>query len=61
MIATKAGLTRHGPNRWSALGQPAYLRQQAELSLRKLKVDRIDLFQLHRIDPRSPWTTSSAC
>ena len=54
VIATKAGLTRQGPDLWSALGQPAYLRQQAEFSLRKLKVDRIDLFQLHRIDPAFP-------
>lgn len=54
VIATKAGLTRQGPNRWTGLGQPAYLRQQAEFSLRKLNVDRIDLFQLHRIDPAFP-------
>ena len=54
VIATKAGLTRQGPNSWVAVGRPAYLRQQAELSLRKLKVDRIDLFQLHRIDPDVP-------
>jgi aryl-alcohol dehydrogenase-like predicted oxidoreductase len=54
VIATKAGLTRQGPNSWIAVGRPAYLRQQAELSLRKLKVDRIDLFQLHRIDPDVP-------
>ncbi len=51
VIATKAGLTRQGPDRWTGLGQPAYLRQQCELSLRRLRVDRIDLFQLHRIDP----------
>jgi pyridoxine 4-dehydrogenase len=54
VIATKAGLTRQGPNSWVALGRPAYLRQQCELSLRRLKVDRIDLFQLHRIDPAVP-------
>ena len=54
VIATKAGLTRQGPDSWIAVGRPAYLRQQAELSLRKLKVDRIDLFQLHRIDPDVP-------
>jgi aryl-alcohol dehydrogenase-like predicted oxidoreductase len=54
VIATKAGLTRQGPDLWSGLGQPAYLRQQAELSLRRLRVDRIDLFQLHRIDPHFP-------
>lgn len=51
-IATKAGFTRPGPGRWVALGRPEYLRQQAELSLRRLRVDRLDLLQLHRIDPR---------
>lgn len=51
-IATKAGLARTGPQRWVALGRPEYLRQQAELSLRHLKVDVLDLFQLHRIDPK---------
>jgi aryl-alcohol dehydrogenase-like predicted oxidoreductase len=54
VIATKAGLTRQGPGIWTPLGNPAYLRQQAELSLRRLKVDSIDLFQLHRIDPAFP-------
>ncbi|MBJ7289333.1 aldo/keto reductase [Williamsia sp.] len=54
VIATKAGLTRQGPGEWTPVGRPAYLRQQAELSLRKLGVDRIDLFQLHRIDPDVP-------
>jgi aryl-alcohol dehydrogenase-like predicted oxidoreductase len=54
LIATKAGLTRSGPNAWHALGRPEYLRQQAEMSLRRLGVDRIDLFQLHRIDPKVP-------
>ncbi len=54
VIATKAGLTRHGPDIWKALGRPEYLRQQAELSLRHLGLDRIDLFQLHRIDPQVP-------
>lgn len=51
VIATKAGLTRQGPDIWTPVGRPAYLRQQAELSLRRLGLDRIDLFQLHRIDP----------
>ncbi|MGP4014343.1 aldo/keto reductase [Saccharopolyspora sp. 5N708] len=51
VIATKAGLTRQGPGEWLAVGRPEYLRQQAELSLRHLGVDTIDLFQLHRIDP----------
>jgi len=51
VIATKAGLTRQGPDVWTPVARPAYLRQQAEMSLRRLGVDRIDLFQLHRIDP----------
>ena len=54
VIATKGGLTRQGPAKWSALGRPDYLIQQAELSLRYLKVERIDLWQLHRIDPKTP-------
>ncbi|MGI8664919.1 MAG: aldo/keto reductase [Jatrophihabitans sp.] len=54
LIATKAGLTRTGPDQWSPVGRPAYLRQQAELSLRRLKVDRLELFQLHRIDAAVP-------
>lgn len=53
-IATKAGFVRTGPNRWHILGRPDYLRQQVELSLRRLKVDAVDLFQLHRIDPAVP-------
>jgi aryl-alcohol dehydrogenase-like predicted oxidoreductase len=54
VIATKAGLTRQGPGVWTPLGQPAYLRQQVEMSLRRLGLERIDLFQLHRIDPAYP-------
>ncbi|WGL51121.1 aldo/keto reductase [Nocardioides sp. BP30] len=54
VIATKAGLTRQGPNVWTPVGRPAYLRQQAELSLRNLGVEQIGLFQLHRIDPEVP-------
>lgn len=50
-IATKVGFTRTGPSKWIPLGRPEYLRQQAELSLRKLKVETLDLLQLHRIDP----------
>lgn len=50
-VATKAGFVRTGPDEWIPLGRPEYLRQQAELSLRRLKVDSLDLFQLHRIDP----------
>lgn len=51
-IATKVGFTRTGPNQWIPVGRPEYLRQQTELSLRKLKVDTLDLLQLHRIDPK---------
>jgi len=54
VIATKAGLTRGGPGTWDPVGRPEYLRQEAEMSLRRLGVDRIDLFQLHRIDPKVP-------
>ncbi len=54
VVATKAGLTRQGPGVWTPLGQPAYLRQEVELSLRRLGLERIDLFQLHRIDPAYP-------
>ncbi|MBJ7359992.1 aldo/keto reductase [Nocardioides sp.] len=54
VIATKAGLTRTGPGQWVPVGRPEYLRQQAELSLRRLRLDRIDLFQLHRIDGAVP-------
>jgi pyridoxine 4-dehydrogenase len=54
LIATKAGLTRHGPDIWAAVGRPEYLRQQCEMSLRRLGLDRIDLFQLHRIDAKVP-------
>lgn len=53
-IATKAGLVRTGPGEWIPLGHPAYLRQQCELSLRRLGVEALDLFQLHRIDPAYP-------
>lgn len=53
-IGTKAGQTRTGPNQWIPLGRAEYLRQQVELSLRKLKVETLDLFQLHRIDPKVP-------
>ena len=54
IIATKGGLTRSGPNAWAPVGRPEYLQQQVELSLRRLKVERIDLWQLHRIDPQVP-------
>ncbi len=51
-IATKVGYTRTGPNKWVAVGRAEYLRQQTELCLRKLRVDSLDLLQLHRIDPK---------
>jgi aryl-alcohol dehydrogenase-like predicted oxidoreductase len=54
VIATKAGLLRTGPDEWPMLGYPAYLRQECEMSLRRLRVDTIDLFQLHRIDDKFP-------
>lgn len=54
VIATKAGLTRAGPADWRPVGRPEYLRQQVELSLRHLGLERIDLFQLHRIDAKVP-------
>ncbi|GGV30105.1 aldo/keto reductase [Streptomyces spectabilis] len=54
VIATKAGFSRPGPDEWQPLGRPEYLRQQAELSLRHLGVERIDLLQLHRIDEQVP-------
>ncbi|WP_354180708.1 aldo/keto reductase [Arthrobacter sp. UYP6] len=51
-IATKVGFVRTGPDVWVPVGRPEYLRQQVELSLRKLKVESLDLLQLHRIDPK---------
>jgi len=54
LIATKAGLLRTGPNQWPPCGRPEYLRQECEMSLRRLGLERIDLFQLHRIDPQVP-------
>ncbi|VBA51108.1 General stress protein 69 [Mycobacterium attenuatum] len=54
VIATKAGLLRTGPNVWIPLGNPSYLRQECEMSLRRLGVETIDLFQLHRIDRHVP-------
>jgi pyridoxine 4-dehydrogenase len=54
VIATKGGLTRQGPNQWLPVGRPEYLTQQVEMSLRRLKTERIDLWQLHRIDPKVP-------
>ncbi|MFH8368278.1 aldo/keto reductase [Streptomyces sp. NPDC018031] len=54
VIATKGGLTRPGPDDWRTNGRPEYLRQEVELSLRHLGLERIDLYQLHRIDPEVP-------
>src|SRR5579863_1982968 len=53
-IATKAGFCRTGPGEWRECGRPEYLRQQCELSLRRLGLEALDLFQLHRIDPSVP-------
>ena len=54
VVATKAGLTRQGPNQWLPVGRSEYLQQEVEMSLRRLKVERIELWQLHRIDPKVP-------
>ncbi|MFB9295575.1 aldo/keto reductase [Persicitalea jodogahamensis] len=58
LIATKGGLTRPGPNKWEPNGRPGYLRSALEGSLKRLKVERIDLYQLHRIDPEVPMEDS---
>ncbi len=55
VIGTKAGQSRPSIHEWVPLGRPEYLRQQAELSLRRLRMERIDLFQLHRIDAKVPY------
>ncbi len=60
VIATKGGLVRTGPNKWLPVGRPEYLQQEVELSLRHLKTDKIDLWQLHRIDPKVPVEESLA-
>ena len=54
VIATKGGLTRQGPDRWEPVGRPEYIQQCVEMSLRRLRLERIDLYQLHRIDPKVP-------
>jgi aryl-alcohol dehydrogenase-like predicted oxidoreductase len=54
VIATKAGFVRTGPGVWKMLGRPEYLRQECEMSLRRLGLEQIPLYQLHRIDPAVP-------
>jgi aryl-alcohol dehydrogenase-like predicted oxidoreductase len=58
VIATKGGFARSGPNKWEMVGRPEYLRRCVEMSLRRLKLDRIELYQLHRIDPKVPMEDS---
>jgi aryl-alcohol dehydrogenase-like predicted oxidoreductase len=53
-VATKGGLVRTGPDQWHPVGRPAYLRQCVELSLRRLRLETIELYQLHRVDPEVP-------
>lgn len=60
VVATKGGLVRAGPDQWKPVGRPEYLRQEVEMSLRRLGLDRIDLYQLHRIDPKVPAEESLA-
>jgi aryl-alcohol dehydrogenase-like predicted oxidoreductase len=59
VVATKGGLVRGGPGQWSPDGRPAHLRRALEASLKRLRVDRIDLYQLHRPDPRVPLEDSA--
>jgi pyridoxine 4-dehydrogenase len=58
VIATKGGLARPGPNRWDADGRPEHLREACEGSLRRLKLEQIPLYQLHRVDPKVPLAES---
>lgn len=58
VIATKGGFERPGPDRWVTNGRPEHLRRALDASLQRLRLDRIDLYQLHRIDPRVPWEES---
>jgi pyridoxine 4-dehydrogenase len=58
VVATKGGYTRQGPGRWRTNGSPKHLREACEGSLRRLKLDRIDLYQLHRPDSRVPFDRS---
>ncbi len=61
LIATKGGLTRSGPGAWAPVGRAEYLQQCVELSLRRLKIDCIDLYQLHRLDPQVPMAETLGC
>ena len=58
VIATKGGLTRTGPGQWPPDGRPEHLREACEGSLRRLKLERIELYQLHRVDPKVPFEVS---
>src|SRR6202043_1450404 len=58
VIATKGGLLRTGPNQWPQDGRPQHLREALEASLRRLRLDRIDLYQFHRPDPKVPFEDS---
>lgn len=58
LIATKGGLTRSGPNKWHPNGDPAHLREQCELSIKRLGVEAIELYQLHAPDPEVPYAES---
>jgi pyridoxine 4-dehydrogenase len=60
LVATKGGMVRTGPGEWKPLGRPEYLRQEVEMSLRRLGLDHISLYQLHRIDPQVPAEESLA-
>src|SRR5450755_238707 len=56
VIGTKGGLVRPGPDNWQADGRPQHLREALEGSLRRLRLERIDLYQLHRPDPKVPYS-----
>jgi pyridoxine 4-dehydrogenase len=58
VIATKGGLTRPGPAQWVPNGRPEYLKKCVDGSLKRLRLDRIDLYQLHRVDPKVPMEES---